>query len=119
MDKRKRIAKLAKSIRNRIEHDTNMFINREPELKRTGRIYYKINAAASIEWMPMDTMLNLRQQMNHCIVVKVVRFWEVKAGQYFNCEYQHIECALAAREGLNFHWAKWCMVRGTEASGYA
>ena len=120
MNKRTRIAKLARSVRNRIEHDTNMFINSEPKLERTGRIYYKTHRAASIEWIPMQQVLGTRASvLNHAIVVRVTRFWCVSAGQYYTQEFTNLAVAQAAREGLNFHWAKWCMVRGTEASGYA
>lgn len=120
MNKKHRIENMARSVRNRIEHNDTMLITSEPEIKRVGTLYYKRNAAASIDWMPIDQKLGRWDSvLKFAIRVRVTRRWQVRAGQYYTQEFDNLAIAQAAREGLNYHYARWLMAKGTGAAEYA
>lgn len=110
--------KKARQVRQSVEGDRFTDIRHPPRMKRMLIVFYKIGTVRHRIVYVVGYGGNYRGQIRGARTVVPVngvyesheRIWVVGDMQW--CR---LELAKAHREGLNFHYARWCMVRDTPA----
>jgi hypothetical protein len=100
-------------------------ITSKPFIKRVARIQYGNGGSFSYAvWCkPNKQAVNgIRTQVKHKDrgAYRIERMWEVSKEWGVPVErWSRLVMAQAQRDGLSYHYARWLMARGTEASSYA
>lgn len=115
--KKQRVRMKAKEYMRKVM-GTDKHITEEPRISRVARaIFDEGGKVQRSNWHAKHSFKykygSFRQEMKHRKLISIERAWAVDGGNIW----LHLEYARAERDGLNYHFARHIMTKGTRAHG--